>query len=1586
MSERYEKYAKFARTVARIRGFIVRNRILLITIGAVALTTAGAYVGTKGIIIEDQAFLATIDGFKFEYGQPIEATCGGFMSEAQYQFSPAEEENWSYAVPENVGAYKLRAVSQSSFGERYGDTHYFEIKPKKATISIVDKNVDFEQDPKFAAEGLLNGHSLVNTEWVYDDYYTLTPHVEVTGVTIHNAAGADVTANYDVAFPKDDDAKMNIKPRAINISLTQKTLVYNGNEQTFDSEYLITSGTLAKGDTLCQDPVKATHVGQYSHGGFTVEDEQGKDKTMFYDISTANPKVYEITAKPVTISSPSFSKVYDGKGYTFDDRGVVTALDTSGVAVPDTFTYELKTDISENYAPGEYDNDYSYNLDNSTDYSITKKTGTLTIFKRELHVHVDAEWTYEGRTFAEDAFDDNGFLRSDYYTFVDDTSLAPGDTIRVRCIGEVYGEKTLGAMILHGGTDVTTSCYNLSIDGEIITSHAELSLAGKTETIQYDGKPHKLGCDISGLQGNDEVTLDSDFTSASITDVGEISGTPKAISIKNTADEDRSMYYTVTSSIATTTITKAPLQIEVFPSYEYVGETIDFSLTPSQYGIINGTGIAEGHRLEIVGHKDVIFPGSTTPTEEAFTATVFDADDNDVTSNYEITLTDNSTKKLHKLKLYDDAVQKEFVYDGSVHTLSFAKQGELAEDDYYYSFDFKTISEPGSVSSTPKLSSAVNKLTYENTTPYYEVETEEVKITVNKRPLQITCRPSRTYAGTVSGMVNESGTTTLVSSEYAIATGENVGLISGDYVEIKTTKNIFALKGEEEPSYTCKVFHSDGSSADNCYDVTFLGNGYEAVKDTGHLEFQFSSTGTNEAEKVYDGSFTLPNIHFVDDKAFGGYPAEPTGTFDSWRTNVGVYEVSVPVNDFTLYDASGVKANDYYVLDNAGETVTAKLTVTQRPITFRIKGIGADPEITITSGSFVAGHSFDWTYNDNGDSYTYDFKINSGKDDVTANYDITVEYDTFADDVLTVAARDVSYQYTGSPHVGYVDVTGLRPGDEIVYVKNHTPDDFRWTYVSSATYEPKVSKILDSSGKDVTSTYTITTVEGTYEITPAPVSVEIAGSRTYDGHLFSETPLSVGYELNYVCYLEDGMGGRSVFAYNGLFSSDTLTVTPKDETIFVKDVDPEYTIQFQGYQEGKLVDLSFCYSIASADFDASGFAYYKADLYVYGHNETFQYDAEDHKPSTPILSGLQGDDALGTTTYDPADPTVNNIHDEHNGHIDYSITGVTVVNNISNDRTKYYNVYYGSGYIDIDANISIDFGTYFGAYTGLDQEISDFLNPNDVANPTPELPAGFHFDKGELEFLGAVNAYGFNAFTKDNLDLSSVHIYDTKGNDVTENYVITDVYGGVYLYYATLAVSTVGEVKTYDGETFDVSISYDISLEGGYNITWGPTSYTATIKCLAEPTEAGDYVIEINSSTFEVHLYGEIHGKDVKDKDAELVEIDSSLYTFSGADMTATIYRRSLTIETDSIKDYTGFEVSYGSMRITGGSLAPGDTLNVHSPGKTTIFGEPIICNNGPDVGWSYSITNKDGKDVTSSYSVQENWGTIIIEDLDDDW
>ncbi len=1580
MSERYEKYANFARKVAKVRGFLFRNRILLISVAAVIALTAAGYVGTKGMIIEDSVVLA--DGFKYTYGEDINVQAKAFLSGARYQFSPADKEEWSFAAPTIVGKYKMRAAGESSFGEYYGETHYFEIAPKDASVSVVDLTLDYGEDPKFVAEGLLTGHRLAGTEWSFSDLYSLTPDINVSAVTILDAAGTDVTANYSVAFPAGEKKSATITPRLLNVELGGQTLTYNAQAQTFSDEYTITQGALREGDFLHQEPLIGTNAGTYTHGGFKIVDASGKERTQFYNLTVGKLDAFTIAKRAVSISSISQTKTYDGKGWTLEDRGTIAALDATSTPAPDTFTYELTGDYANSYAPGKLENAYSYELANSENYEITTKTGTLEIEKRDLRITIDGSWAYQGNTFVQDAITDAGLLKEDYYKIDAGYSLADGDVLLVKCNlnteTNVYDGMTFTYQILHGEEDVSTSCYNVTVKGAIATAKANLSLQGQSKEFEYDGKSHGLECEIEGVQGTDKVTLNKEFTDASITDVGTISGTPSAASILNSAEEDRSIYYTVSSSQATTKITAKPLKILAKPHYAYVGEPLNYTLDSSQYEFLNDTALLDGDELTIVAHKEALFEGAKM---DPFTPTIIHKENGaDVTSNYDIDITSNASTTLYELTL--EGKVENHVYDGTTHQLSFQAVNPLAQDDYSYDFDAKTITEPGSVSDTPTLVSASNKATGENTTPYYNVTTSEARITVTERPLVITCQPVRTFAGYVNDMVNTSGVTELDSTDYIIASGEDTGLVGSDYVRITTTKNIFALTAEEEVQYVCKVYHGDGSSADNCYDLTLVANGYTATKGSCEISFQFEN-GLSTFSKVYDGTTTTPSTVITD---FGGLTpsvSAPSTAFSSFKSDVGEYSVSLNSADFTIYDNAGVRANTYYDITN--EKVEAALTITKRPITFHFHGAENNPEVEITDGTLVSGHSYSYTYVDNGDSYTYDLKIKNGSADVTKNYEVTTVIDTFADTDLTLTMRSFSYFYNGVAQYGGLNsIDGLRDGDSIQYVTGSNPNsDFKWTDVGSGEYEAKVSKITDSSGRDVTCTYNITVVPGTWEIKKAPLTITLSGSRTYNGTLFSQTPLEGGSEYTGALTGDDGMGGTMVtdITSNYLAGNDTLTITPDDSTIFVEDVEPQYTLAFSRKSGTKTTDVSGNYDLTS--FDSSGFTYNKATLYVHGEDQVYSYDGKTHTPGTPSTgdeygnNSLQGSDKIGSTTYDPTNPSVSSINDANNGHVDYTITGVTVTGKDGDDRTKYYDINYGGGSISIDSNIILNLGDYYGVYTGYEYSIDECLASKTSRFTASNLPSGYKVKFANLDFLGTVSAYGKTSFTLDNIDMSTVLIQDSSGNDVTSEFEVSGVTGSVTLDYCTITLSVNDVTKNYDGQTLKVQISVVLSLNNGKSITWGNSvyKYTVTFAVGDDYINAGEYVVEINGTNFNVILYGDT---------AKTQEVDPSNYTITGDSFTVTIKQRGLTIETDSFVDYTGYEIDLGKLRIIEGTLANGDSLTSSKPGSK-VFEEAGTYANDTSQGWTYAIVNKKGQDVTSNYDITEKWGTITIIP-DEDW
>lgn len=114
---------------------------------------------------------------------------------------------------------------------------------------------------------------------------------------------------------------------------------------------------------------------------------------------------------------------------------------------------------------------------------------------------------------------------------------------------------------------------------------------------------------------------------------------------------------------------------------------------------------------------------------------------------------------------------------------------------------------------------------------------------------------------------------------------------------------------------------------------------------------------------------------------------------------------------------------------------------------------------------------------------------------VTKDVIYTAQYGTKT--AVTVTAKSDTATYDGTQHsVSGVDITGLPEDYSIDYTASASGMD-AGTYTASVT---GTGKITDADGNDVTSKFTVSTVDGTLTITPKAVTVTLtANSKEYDG-------------------------------------------------------------------------------------------------------------------------------------------------------------------------------------------------------------------------------------------------------------------------------------------------------------------------------------------------------------------------------------------------------------------------------------------------------------------------------------------------------
>ncbi len=314
------------------------------------------------------------------------------------------EDTWSPAASViNAGDYK-RVITFTNSGYGAGHAYIeteFSIAQKALTITAEDQtctytgntqgegDTSYEEPAQIAkkvtitgqlAEGdtlasiTLNGQGTVVSETGYE--------IEPSAASIQNAAGDDVTANYDITYAK---GTLTINAKPVTITADSGTKVYDGKPLTVGT---CTNTALAEGHSIQSVTVTGsqTEVGSSENepSAARIVNADGDDVTANYVI-TYNNGTLKVTPAPVTLTANSGSKTYSGEeqtitGFTVKDKdnNEINNLTFTGVTASGSGTNAGGYDVT---FKGVTVDDTT---DSSGNYVVTAVVnGTLTIDKAE---------------------------------------------------------------------------------------------------------------------------------------------------------------------------------------------------------------------------------------------------------------------------------------------------------------------------------------------------------------------------------------------------------------------------------------------------------------------------------------------------------------------------------------------------------------------------------------------------------------------------------------------------------------------------------------------------------------------------------------------------------------------------------------------------------------------------------------------------------------------------------------------------------------------------------------------------------------------------------------------------------------------------------------------------------------------------------------------------------------------------------------------------------------------------------------------------------------------------------------------------
>ena len=1249
----------------------------------------------------------------------------------------------------------------------------------------------------------------------------------------------------------------------ITVEANSATVTYDGKEHTASglvaTEFEVDGQKYTVSGLSTEDPAK-TNAGTYTNninGTAVVKDANGNDVSSEFKVNTKNGQLV-INKRNVTLTSASDSKTYDGTALTNSE----VAVEGDGFVKGEEPSYNVTGSITD---AGEVENAYTYTAPASVaktengdyaNYVITKNTGMLTVspVKETVKVTITghkAEYTY-----------DNQAHKAEGYDFKSSNKLFTENLVNFK--GSASVEQTNVGTYAMGldKSQFSTSTLNFEsvefevTDGELKISGAEIDndgvkWAGKQDVSKYyDGTPiaaheasatDKYGNALTVEYSADGKTWTTNPAEVNLTHAGEVTVQLRAAN-SNYAEGS---YATGTEKI--TVNKRSVILTSATDAKTYDGAALtngavtatDYDKTDAAdggHGFVSG----EGYAVDVTG---TITDAGSTPNSFTYTLNEGTSADDYVVTTSEGTLT-VSQRNVTLTSATDSKA-----YDGKALTNDeVTVSGEGFVDGQGASYDVTgTQTAPGT---------SQNGFTYslnEGT------KAGNYNITANYGTLTVTSRDAKVEL-TVEG---NSGTYTYDGQEHS-ATGikdEKTDADGNKYVEFAVDGETYKVYGLTASGATAtdvavnsdgtvgsysntvtgtpvvkdangndvtsefKVTPVSGSLTINKRDVTIVSdsatrtyNGSELTKHTwSYAEGSQKLVAGDELIVSYSGAITnvgsVANTFSVDGfktgKATNYSLHTQEGTLAVTANEAKVVVTISGKTDSETYDGKQHSVSGY---DVKSITLGGKETTLYGSSDFSLNG-GASAAGT-DAGTYAMGLTSESFTNNNANFTNVEFVVTDGGITVTKRN-------------VTLTSGDYTGIYDGQAHTNNnvtVGNQGFVSGEGATYT---FPES------SSITNAGIVANEFSYELNEGTSTsnYNITTSYGRLVVgqVETQVTVTITGNTStvyYDGAEHAVT----GYEFSSdnKLYTNDKMSGPA---------SDEVSVSGTNVT----------------YKEGAVT--SYAMGLAESQFSNADTTNFKNVKFVVTDGSLTI------NPRKVVMSSADGSkeyDGLALTKNDPeSDLTISEYSEEEGtGFVDgegvtYTITGsqTTVGSSknafsyVTNEGTNLSN--YSVSKTEGTLTVTSRGAKYAITVTGKSDEVTYDKTEHSVDGLTQTT---YKMDNGATYTVSATTGVkGTNAGTYENAP-TNVRVFDSKGNDVTDQFAVTPVAGTLTIKQREITITSASAEKTYDGTPLTKNVvAEDIKVEGNGFVEGDEPSYTfassSTITNAGSVTNAFSYTL-----------------------------------------------------------------------------------------------------------------------------------------------
>ena len=1086
----------------------------------------------------------------------------------------------------DVGEYENKFLATISDGNGNDKTNNYEIQKDFGTITVTKKPIDLATA---GGEKIYDGMPLT-AEDIYLDESALceghTAEYRTEGsltdkgsaengyvLTIYDAEGKDVTSNYE---PTETLGTLVVYARQLTITSLGDEKTYDGAPlNKYEAEFTLYA---AEQGLLPEHSPDITYRGEITDVG-SVENEfdveiigsDGTPVTGNYDIEKVFGEL-EVTERSVRFVTGSGGEIYDGNEFTVSEceEGVFELYEAgyyseeNGLLTGHRYVADNFVGVTD-YTPVPVDNECEVKIydefgrEVSSNYDISIVFGKLTIYKRPIRVVTgSSSKIYDGEPLTDD----------NYYI---DGEVAVGDELNVEVDGEITEvgttDNTFTAYVTNPIRGGVTENYDIIAElGTLQVYMAKLTVTSETDEKTYDGTP---------LDGN-TVNGDGYYYSGTIMDghrlsvsvygsITDAGSCPNEFdyAVYDAYDNDVTHMYLIEKSVGVLTVKRRKITLRSgTKATEYSGKALS---SVGETLTVAAGSLAFGNYAVAEYENSITDVGTVA---NSFTARIYDFDEIDVTSNYEIDYL-YGTLTVEKRKLSVSTPDCTKTYDGTAllydndsafYTLNAASNlaaGERIEATFMPT-PFVNVGSGLNECAVYVYSDTRNRYTTDN----YDITYEFGSATITPKDVYVKTKDySKVYDGNAV-----SANDCLLNGFIASGDGD---VISGHHVVATFKGSVYSNVGQYVNYVDISVKDYYDNVVTENYNITVVYGSITITKK--HI-----TVSTFNYEKVYDGVPVLPEECEANGYEITGEIADGQYVSLSFKGSVkadaGTYENRV---DVTVSDAF-----DNLVTDNYSITYEyASLTISKRNLT-----VETASKVKVYDGSYLYYPTLESVSNlADGDVFTltdtlpskkyagvYDNKIKaytivngSTGESREASYIINIVcgHLTILQKSLTIHTASAEKIYDGEP------LTAPEPFSYSALAEGDVMDA---TVTGTITERGRAANgveftVFDEAGLDVTSCYSVT-----LDLGQLVVKSDESDEPTGGGYSQSEEPfLFVTSEKSGPIYLKE----RSLMNYKGTTWSTAKSYTGVVEYEDGEIASPFYTTYYAALGEPFEVEI-----------------------------------------------------------------------------------------------------------------------------------------------------------------------------------------------------------------------------------------------------------------------------------------------------------------------------------------------------------------------------------------------------------------------------